>query len=133
MNKIVGLGIFWMVANLIASFLSPGAAGIVGLIVLVVVLTGFGSIALSAILRDDSDHLFAGFMLAFPGWLLTEFVFHWHLMNPDSCTANATYAGQCGGLGSMIAYMIGNFFIVGVGMAIVAVPTIPILLKMRKQ
>ena len=132
MNKIVGLSVFWLAADFLAGFLSPNAAGVVGLFVLLVVLTGLGSMLLSPIFRDNSGHLFAGFMLAFPGWLLTEFVFHWHLLNPAACTTSAAYPTQCG-FGTLIGYMIANLFIVGVEMAIVAIPAIPLLLKMRKQ
>jgi len=132
MKTLVGLAFAWLAVDVLASFVSPGAAGVIGLIFLVILLTNLGSVVLSAIFRDDSSHLLAGFMLAFPGWLLTEFVFHWHLLTPASCVASMTNPAQCG-LGTILGYMVANLFIVGVGMVIVAVPALPLLVKLHKQ
>jgi hypothetical protein len=136
MNKIPGLVVFWLAAAFVASYLSPHVAAVVGLIILVVVLTGLGSIVLSAVFRDGSSHLLAGFMLALPGWLLTQFIFHWHLGNPATCGQGATSSGeslahQCN-FGALLVTMIVNLFIVGIGMAIVAIPVFPLLMKLNK-
>jgi hypothetical protein len=132
MNRMIGLGFAWLALDVLASFISPGTAGVVGFVFLMILLANLGSVVVSALFRDESSHLLAGFMLAFPGWLLTEFVFHWHLLNPASCAANMNSPAQCG-FGTIIGYMIGNLCIVGVGMAVIAAPTLPLLLIMRRQ
>jgi|SRR6516165_444888 hypothetical protein len=133
MNKVLGLAVFWLVADVAANHLSHDAAGVLGLVVLVVVLTGLGSVVLSAIFKDNSSHLFDGFMLAFPGWLLTEFIFHLHLRNPASCEASASVslAQRCT-FGGLLVTMFANLCIVGIGMVIVAVPVLPLLWKLQK-
>jgi hypothetical protein len=129
MTKLIGLGFFWFVAEIIAESVSPGAAAWIGILAGVVVLSGIGSLVLSAVLGgDEFDHLGAGFMLALPGLLLTHYLFGWKLMNPaEMCAPN-----QGCGLGLVLPAMLANLLIVGVGMAIVAIPAFPLIRKMSK-
>lgn len=122
LQKLVGLSIFWLAANFVASFLPPTAAGVAGVIVAIVLFAGLGSIILSVVLGGDGfDHLFAGFMLALPGWALTYFAFGWQLHNPG-------LEGEGGPLA-----MIKNLCILAVGMAIVAIPMLPVIWKLQKS
>ncbi len=124
MQKLYGIGIFWLIANAIASQLSPAAARVVSSIVAVVVFAGLGSIALSAVRGGDGfDHLVEGFSLAISGWALTTKVFNWSLVNPDRfCDA----IRPCGA-GAIAEAMVLNLAIVGAGMAIVSVPGVPLI------
>jgi hypothetical protein len=146
MSKIIGLGFFWLIAAIIASFLSPMAAAVVGLIIAIIVLAGLGSIVLSGILGGDGfDHLFAGFMLALPGWCLMHYGFGFRLEVPsvaDKVKPLSSFApdilipipGTGPGLFSgMMVPMIEDFCIVGVGMLIVAIPTLPVIWKLQKS
>ena len=74
MNRIVGLVVFWMVSDLVAVSLALSAQAFIGLIILAVVLSVIGSQVLSAVLGEEASPA-AGFMLAFPGWLLTAICF----------------------------------------------------------
>jgi len=130
MKNITGLLFFWLAADFVASLLSPDAGVVVGFIILTVLLTVLGSELLSWALAEKVNPV-AGFMLAFPGWLLTEFVFHWHLSNPAAACDGKSPAG-CG-IGVAMTSMLINVCIVGVGMAIVSIPAIPLILKLRRK
>ncbi len=128
--KIWGLTIFWIVTSWIVNALGGPAAEIVSLIALAVMLTGIGSAVLSAVLGGDAgSHLLAGFMLALPGWLLTEFGFHWHLSSPTSVCA---VVHPCA-FSAMWVVAGKNVAIVTIGMALVALPVLPLILKLRGQ
>jgi hypothetical protein len=131
-SKILGLTVFWIIGTILADFLGPTADTVVALIILAVTLAVIGSMVLSSILGGDGlDHLFAGFMLALPGWLLTHFGFHWYLSNPArACTVDAVYT--CG-FGAMLGTMLLNVLIVAVGMAIICIPVLPLIWKLHRQ
>ena len=128
MSKVFGLAVFWVAADFVASFLPPGGVIAIGFIILAVVLAVVGSSILSWALDEEVNPL-TGFLLAFPGWLLTEFVFHWHLNNPAAaCDGHA--AGTCGS-GAIFFATLVNCFIVAIGTAIIAIPVVPLIKKAR--
>jgi hypothetical protein len=132
MKNITGLVFFWLAADFVAGLVSPSAAFVIGLIIMIVVLSVIGSEVLSLVLGERASPG-AGFMLAFPGWLLTQFVFGWHLINPaNACSSDPSSRFSCG-FGVAMGAMLLNAFIVAVGMAIVALPAWPLIRKLRDK
>jgi len=124
MQKLFGLGIFWLVADEIASQLSPAAAGVMGAIVAIVVFGGLGSIILAAINGGDwSDHFGKGFSSAASGWAVTTQLIHWHLVNPRHFGLGAGAMGEA---------MVLNLAMVGVGM-IPGISAISIFLNLNHE
>lgn len=133
MQKIAGLLGFWVVADGIGYFLPAQAQFWVTSIAAVVVVAGLGSIVLSIPFGGDGfDHLIASFMLAAPGAVLMEFS-GVKAPNPvDYCIAHTTAAHACG-FGEMLVIMVLDLIIVAIGMAIVAIPAVPIMWKIHKD
>ena len=132
MKNIAGLLFFWLAADFVASLVSPTGGMIIGTILLVVVLSVIGGQVLSVMLREEASPA-AGFMLALPGWLLTQYVFGWHLINPGAvCGSDPNSVASCG-FGVAMGAMLVNFAIVAIGMAIVALPALPLIKKLRER
>jgi hypothetical protein len=131
MGKVLGLGGFWIVAVIIASFMPPGAGHVIGTLAVYIVIAGLGSIILSWFLGGDGfDHLLAGACMAIPGWALVHFAFGFSLLSPELACARSS---NCNAVGDFILIMIANLIMVGIGMAIVALPTIPLMMKFKKD
>jgi hypothetical protein len=140
-HKLVGLGTFWTVATITAELLPPTGAAVVALIVLVVVLTGLGSIVVSVFFGGDGfDHPGSGFVLALAGFLLVHFGFGWGLTKPygvanvfpDNSFYSVRYVTVEDDIEMFFAMML-NLCKVAVGMAIVATPTLPIIWTLWKS
>jgi hypothetical protein len=125
MQKLYGLGIFWMLAGMVDTLLPPAAAGVVDWIVSIVLFAGLGSISLS-VLRGGGgfDYPIEGLGLALTGWGITKYIFHWSLINP----AQACASTQPCGAGAVVFAMVLNLGMVGLGVALASVPGIPLLL-----
>jgi len=136
------LGLFWTLAAIFAQFLPPNGAAVVEVIFSTLFLTGAGSIAVSAVLGGDGfDYPGSGFVLGLAGFLFVHFVFKWHLTLPYDhapvIPGNRFYTKQFVIFKEPhideIFTMLSNLYKVAVGMVIVAVPTLPIMWKLRKS
>jgi len=140
-HELAHLGLFWTVAAIVAQFLPPNGAAAVEMIVSSLVLTLVGSIVVSPFLGGRGfDHPGSGFVLALAGFLLVHFVFRWDLTKPyghaDVILGNPFYKEQYvtfKGHTEQFFAMLLNLCKVAVGMAIVAVPTLPIMWKLWKS
>jgi hypothetical protein len=136
------LGTFWTVAAIVAQFLPPNVAAAVEVVVSSLVLTLLGSIVVSVFLGGGGfDHLGSGFVLALTGFLLVHFVFGWDLTKPYGHAVvipgnrfyKKQYVTSSDGPTEEFFVMLLNLCKVAVGMAIVALPTLPIIWKLRKS
>jgi len=138
-RKVFGLGVFWVITAIVATSLLPASwIGWIGLIILAIVLAGFGSIALSLVFGGDGfDYPGRGFLLALFGFLLVKFVFGWDFESPYAILKDYSVQPPSlnGGevIGAVFLTMAMDFGKVAVGMVIVAIPTLPIILKLHRS
>jgi zinc-ribbon domain len=136
--KLLGLGVFWTVACVVGSFLPIRLMSPFEYIIQVVVLAGLGSILLSLFLGGDAfDHLGSGLLLALAGLVLGYLVIGWGVVE-DPASALIIYCNypsrvSCSPLPIVLGIMALNLCKVAVGMVIVAIPTLPIILKLKRS
>ena len=139
--KLTHLGLYWAVAAFLAQFLPPKGAAAVEVIASILFLALVGSIVISAFLGSPSfDHPGSGFVLALAGFLLVHFVFGWDLAKPyglsDVIPGNFFYKKQYVTFNNetdTFFAMLLNICKVAIGMAIVAIPTLPIMWKLWRS
>jgi hypothetical protein len=160
LHKLHKLGILWFIAMIVASFLRPHAALWVAVACDIATLAGLGSIVLSVFLGGEGfDHLLAGLMLALAGWLVMYFFVGWDLQDPyGNCFPQNSpppvlglarcgsmpvtdprcipwsperFEAQCGHV-AIFVMMVYDLCIVAIGMAIVAIPMLPVIWKLKK-
>jgi hypothetical protein len=125
---LAGILVVWFIGWAVTTMVKGTVGLVIGAISEVLVFAGIGSILLKYLLGGP-DRFVLGFVLAFLGFLLSQFLFGWRTVSPDYF---CQLPNNCN-LGAIMEALILNMIIIGVGMAIVSVPVVLYMLHKQRE